>query len=149
MRDFQRQKIYDSDRQFRRKYKSELKFYKNLSEIQIFLNEILANKWFKKFNIKHIHVYCSKGNVAYGWLEDNYTIAMKLPKWSKNQATILHEIAHGICDRIYFDRDIAPHGIEYADMYLNLIFHILGENTYQTAIEIFIKNKVKYIKEVE
>jgi len=144
MRDFQRQKVYDSDRQFRRKYKSELKFYKNLSEIQIFLDEILDNKWFKQFNIEHIHVYCSKGSIAYGWLEDNYTIAMKLPKWSKNQLTILHEIAHGLCSKYFSYDNIAFHGPEFISAYLDLIYYFLGKNHFMNMHEILTKNKVKY-----
>lgn len=144
MRDFQRQKVYDSERIFRTKHKSKIKYYKNLKEIQGFIDIVLKDKHFKKYGITNIHVYCSKRTVAYGWLENNISIAMKLPKWAKNQLTILHEISHGICHKLFPNEDISPHGIEFIYVYLDLIYNILGKRCFKIICKIFTENKVKH-----
>lgn len=144
MRDFQRQKVYDAERKFRKLYKADIQKYKNLKEIQPFLDTILSNQWFKKHKITKIHVYCCKGDTAYGWLENENTAAMKLPKWAKNQITILHELAHSVCAKYFSDDEIACHGPEFVSAYLDLIYHILGKNAFINMCVLIAKNKVKY-----
>jgi putative metallohydrolase (TIGR04338 family) len=144
MRDFQRQKIYDSEREFRSRGKLEIQRYKTLKEIQPFLDVILSNQWFKKHKITKIRIYCGRGNTAYGWLEDPNTAAMKLPKWAKNQITILHELAHSVCAKYFSDEEIAFHGPEFVSAYLDLIYYILGKSSFINMCSLLSANKVKY-----
>jgi len=140
----QKQLVYNAENQFRRMYRKEFQYYKTLKDVQVFTDYILTSSWFKRrYKIKNIYAYYTRKSVAYGWLEDDITISMELPQWARNQLTILHEIAHGLCNSFYTSKTIG-HGVKFADMYLSLIRRYLGLKLYKNMLDLFIMNDVKF-----
>ena len=140
----QKQLVYNAENQFRRIYRKEFQYYKTLKDIEVFTNYILASSWFKRrYKIKNIYAYYTRKNVAYGWLEDTQTISMELPRWARNQLTVLHEISHGLCESAYNTQKIG-HGVKFVDTYLSLIRRYLGLKLYKNMLDLFIINDVKF-----
>jgi putative metallohydrolase (TIGR04338 family) len=66
---------------------------------------------------------------------------LKLPRWARNETTILHEVAHAVKPAGIWE---AAHGREYAARYLLLVQHYLGRETAQRLRQSFRLHRVKY-----
>lgn len=66
-----------------------------------------------------------------------------MPVWSRNEAVLLHEIAHSICVRLY-GYTVAAHGWEYCAIYLKITLYAMGREAHDTLKAAFKANKVKF-----
>ena len=100
-----------------------------------------------------------RGRGSACWQKSSYTI--KLPTWARNEATILHEMAHWIVDmaqvRVYqgtvswmdkqYDKDHAAHGVEFAAVLLELYRLQLGAEAAKALKAAYKANRVKRDKQ--
>ena len=64
---------------------------------------------------------------------------IKLPRWSRSELIILHEIGH-----VVTPSDYAGHGPEYAGNYLMLVAHFMGQQVAAELTAAFDSQNVKY-----
>lgn len=68
---------------------------------------------------------------------------IKMPKWSRCEHIVLHEIAHTICTRRH-GSDVAAHGREYAAIYLDMIRFGMSADAAEKLKESFKENRVRF-----
>jgi putative metallohydrolase (TIGR04338 family) len=66
-----------------------------------------------------------------------------IPLWARNEAVVLHELAHTICQRTH-GRWVAGHGWQYASIYLTLVLHAMGREAHDVLKAAFKANRVRY-----
>lgn len=112
-RDSQRSKVYRAEREL-----PEGNYFPQITELQNYVDRIVLSRWFEKHypSINAILVKdgrgrcsaCGYNNRAFGYI--------KMPKWSRREIFILHEIAHVVTPEQY-----ANHGREFVKNYIALI----------------------------
>ena len=65
-----------------------------------------------------------------------------MPLWSRNEAIVLHELAHTICQREH--SDATGHGWQYCAIYLTLTLHAMGREAHDVLKAAFKENRVRY-----
>ena len=65
-----------------------------------------------------------------------------MPLWSRNEAIVLHELAHTICQREH--NDATGHGWQYCAIYLTLTLHAMGREAHDVLKAAFKENRVRY-----
>ena len=65
-----------------------------------------------------------------------------MPLWSRNEAIVLHELAHTICQREH--NNSTGHGWEYCAIYLTLVLHAMGRDAHDVLKAAFKENRVRY-----
>lgn len=68
-----------------------------------------------------------------------------MPKWSRTEYIVLHEIAHTLCQRQY-GQSIAGHGWQYAAIYMDLVRFALGAEAGAALKASFKAHRVKFSK---
>lgn len=93
----------------------------SIEACQAYVDHVTSAAWFQRrwgvarLRVKHkVH---GKATGGYG--------RVTLPPWARNEATILHEIAHGLVPGA-----CAWHGPEFAAIYLTLVKHTMGAESY-------------------
>lgn len=66
-----------------------------------------------------------------------------MPLWSRNEAIVLHELAHSMCARLHGPR-VAAHGWQYCDIYLRLVLYGMGREAHDTLKAAFKANRVRF-----
>lgn len=66
-----------------------------------------------------------------------------IPLWARNEAIVLHELAHTVCHREY-PVHTAAHGWQYCSIYLTLVLYAMGREAHDTLKAAFKKNRVKF-----
>lgn len=69
-----------------------------------------------------------------------------MPKWSRTEFIVLHEMSHCIACRMYGRYNIAAHGREYAAIYLDLVRFMLGKDAADALKASFRTHRVKWRK---
>lgn len=133
MRDSQRSKVYAAERVVVDQAGISRIYY--VDDIKIFIDNFCSKVWFKRrFGLRSIQVKDGRGKRRASGGGNTIT----MPIWSRNQLFILHEVAH--C--------LAPsgchHNWEFVKTYLDLVYYVLGEDTYKILREKFKKHRVKY-----
>jgi putative metallohydrolase (TIGR04338 family) len=77
--------------------------------------------------------------LAYG----SHTIS--LPLWARNEAVVLHELAHTIAVRHYYREKIAGHGWQFAAILLDLVRAMMGKEAHDLLRASFKEHKVRYV----
>ena len=67
-----------------------------------------------------------------------------MPKWSRRESIVLHELAHTITDRTY-GREVAGHGWQYCSVYLRLVQEVMGWDAWCALRHAFRQRKVQYV----
>jgi putative metallohydrolase (TIGR04338 family) len=65
-----------------------------------------------------------------------------MPTWSRNEAIVLHELAHTICQREH--GDASGHGWQFCSIYLTLTLHAMGREAHDVLKAAFKANRVKF-----
>lgn len=65
-----------------------------------------------------------------------------MPLWSRNEAVVLHELAHTINARV--NNDTAGHGWQFCSIYLTLTLHAMGREAHDALKAAFKANRVRY-----
>ena len=136
-RDSQKQKLYNAE-SFLHTTSGRME---TVPEIEAFADRVISHEWFKRRwpSVHYIEVKDGRGaRVARGFRYWNGG-GIKMPKWSRNRAIVLHEIAHIITPNTY-----ASHGPEYARNFLDLVRHYLGKESAEQLRASYKRHRVKY-----
>ena len=68
---------------------------------------------------------------------------IKLPRWTRNRAAVLHELSHVIVGW-HFPRGVPWHGREFCHVYLQLVKRWIGIDEWRQLRDSFKANGVKY-----
>lgn len=145
-RDSQRSKIYRSDNVI----PGDLTFG-SVAEVEEYLDGILRKAWFKNrwprvANYQGIKVHDGRGTriarasygVYGGWIS--------LPRWARNEAVLLHELAH-VCVRSKYNvYKRAAHGREYAATLLQLVTWKMGKEVGDKLRDAYREHGVKWYR---
>lgn len=138
-RDYQRQKVYDAERNtslFTYHADKEGMPTADWQYLQQYVLELTQEAWFQaRFPMQTIRVHDGRRarRARGGWG------AIWMPKWSRSPLLILHEIAHAV-GRSADDQ----HGPKYCGHYLYLVYHKLGEKSYHELRASFISHGVDF-----
>ena len=158
IRDSQRQKIYDAEDAVFDKYNPPE--WASVHEVQEFVDYVTATDAWKALEVgneKPISVRDGRGRRRPG--ADPLSDFITMPKWTRSRWAALHELAH-IAENYRADWDdgwpyenenrlvilthtTAPHGPEYAGIYLYLIHSFLSEEDHDRLKAAFKERKVK------
>jgi len=158
-RDSQRSKVYAAERKHSQWYDDNQ--YANLGEIQSWVDSICKSRWF--INRFPRHALDKKAIMKYGRSADGIKVLdgrgrqrpcgstrgfIKLPKWSRFELVILHEIAHVVTTRYSTNNRKLPayHGRDFCANYLTLVRRFLGKEAGKELRECFKRHKVKYTR---
>jgi putative metallohydrolase (TIGR04338 family) len=67
-----------------------------------------------------------------------------MPKWSRTEYIVLHELSHCIACRRYGRYNIAAHGREFAAVYVDLVRYIIGKEAADALKASFREHRVKF-----
>jgi len=149
MRDSQRQKVYDAERQARDSLYYDNTVWSDVKDIQIYVDKLLKSAWYQtRSELPCILVQEARANkrCATAHLQSMSTGVITLPIWAYNELTVLHEIVHCILQRSDHFREFAGHGREFTKMYLQLVKRQMRNDVYETLLFFFKKEKVRYRK---
>lgn len=146
-RDNQRQRVYNADLHGGQRMET-------VGEIQEYVDRITRSRWWKSqlkknasmhrrfSNGKTIKVKDGRGrSSACG---DSWTCSISMPRWSRTEGVILHEVAHVLTDYIYGREGVAAHGPEFAKTYAALVKRWMGREAWEKLKANYKKHKVKY-----
>lgn len=68
-----------------------------------------------------------------------------IPLWARNTHIVIHEMAHIVTHRQYGSK-VAGHGWEYANVFLDLVRFIMGNEAHDALKQSFKDHKVKFTK---
>jgi putative metallohydrolase (TIGR04338 family) len=141
-RDFQRKKIYDSEK--------ELSVYSengkmSLQEINDYLSRIFKSIWLKNAHptVEGFKIHDGRGRKGAAGTAVGYICHLWLPKWSRSELVVLHELAHGLTVIRYGYGEKPWHGEEYAWIYLCLVERWLGHSIGNELRHFYTKHHVK------
>lgn len=105
-----------------------------IEAVQAYVDHVTSAAWFqRRWGRRHITARHKVYGSATG---GGSTITM--PPWSRNEMIILHEIAHCLTPSRY-----APHGPEFAGVFLTLVRHAAGAEVGRRLRERFRENRVR------
>jgi len=141
MRDYQRQKVYDSECLAIQRFKEcgvDNSRFETVLEMQGFVDVVVGSRWFiKHWGKNRIKVMDGRGRRracgGYGYI--------KMPVWSRCMLYILHEVAHAIKDRWPIKE--SPHGRDFCKRYLKLVKHYMGKAAHDVLKKAMREKKVK------
>jgi len=138
-RDTQRSKVYAAEKVL---FGSSKKF-ESVKDVEKYLRRIFDTVWFKKtfphkrkFQVKDGRGRSGPSGAPRG--ADGVT--MSLPKWSRFESMILHELAHGLTPREY-----AWHGPEFCAVFLRLVDRFMGAEAHKALMFSFRDHNVRSI----
>ena len=110
-----------------------------LAECEAFIRKVCDSAWFQShYGRMEPRIKDGRGtSIARGSPD-----AINLPRWARNRAVILHEIAHG-ATRLVHGSSVAGHGWEFASTYLALVQHVLGKDMARRLAAEFKKEHVR------
>ena len=152
-RDFQRARVYRSENIMEESKDMLGKRLETVREMQLWVDKILKSKWFKVRwpYLTSIEVKDGRGRrIATGYARGIYSTEnpstegiIKMPKWSRCEMIIIHEVAHVITDHEYMGR-VPAHGIQFCNLYLNMVRRFMGTGWHAQLKDAFKKEKVKF-----
>jgi putative metallohydrolase (TIGR04338 family) len=148
MRDSQRSKVYKAEEAF---YRASGRL-ETVWAIEHYVNLLKSNQALKvkygQYLEVPIRVKDGRGNKRAS-AHRNFIV---MPVWARYEGVVLHELAHVINIRKYYsryiNRTIAGHGWEFCEVYLTLVYHMMGKEAYETLKKSFKAHGVKYKEKV-
>lgn len=147
MRDSQRSKVYAAENAI-----TKGRLFEEMDSVKAFVAKVQASsslqKKYGEFLSPHIHVGDGRARRKAG----GNAQGIWMPKWSRSELIICHELAHTISSRKYRVRwtaggsadKIAGHGWEFCEVYLDLVRVMLGNSTAEELKQSFTKHKVRF-----
>jgi hypothetical protein len=143
-RDSQRAKLYRAEREaFQKTTYDTFVGEGSLEDVKAYVNNCLTHVYWKK-HYKLLYVIVEDGRGSPRARAVVLRQALKMPKWSRKPWVILHELAH-----LVTPRGAAFHGREFAEVYLDLVRHFLGQEAESRLKASFKTHRVKYTKKRE
>ena len=142
VRDSQRAKLYKAET-FLMVFGKGQERLSTVQSIEEYVAHVLSSVWLIKrypclANAK-IEVRDGRGRIracgAYSYI--------KMPKWSRCKAVVLHELAHSFIKRIYH-HEVAAHGWEFCDLLLEMVQHFLGSDAGSELKASYKKHRVRW-----
>lgn len=138
-RDSQRKRVYRSDTALRLFAKP----LPSVGDIEAFVAKVFASKrvrasWPRSTWITP-DVYDGRGRRRAG----GCAFFITMPRWSRNEGIVLHELAHTICQREHGTM-IAGHGWQFCAIYLKLVLYLLGREAHDALKAAFKANRVRF-----
>lgn len=129
MRDYQRQRVYDSELRRGRQFAS-------VGEMQDYVDDMLRLRWWREHVRRPLSVMVHDGRgrrKACGYRDLNGVGHVKMPKWSRCEAVLLHEIAHTVGGTL----GGGWHGPYWTGIFLGLLDRQLGRQHALRQMEAF------------
>lgn len=149
-RDSQRGKLYKAERLVERGRE-----FGTVEAVEAYLTRCFAQKWFRKHypEVRYFRVHDGRRRTKAGG-SGHLTISggrceLWLPRWSRFERVVLHELAHGMTD-IHEEHERvsgawwAPHGWQYAKIFLDLVRHFMGAAAGESLRTSFRAHRVRY-----
>ena len=136
-RDNQRRRLYTAEIVIRKSQSDKFAKYLDgsIPSCQEYVNAILKTAWFsRRWMVKYIPVTSGRG--ARGGIN-----GMRLGKWARCEAVILHELAHALVPRTC--PNASAHGPEFAGVFHYLVQQVMGRGEANKLKTSFKLNKVK------
>lgn len=142
-RDTQREKLYRSERTLRAQGKAGRRI-EDLPDVQAYVDKFLASAWRKRHHpgVRVIRVDDGRGRRRGGAGSSWIT----LPRWTRDELYICHEVAHIATTRRHLGEGVAHHGWQYAGILLEIVGYQMGRQTMLDLREQFKRNHVRYKK---
>ena len=134
-RDNQRSKLYDAEDGVDRG-----RAFDSVDAVQDFVDSITGSSYWERIPgaPRVVAVRDGRGRRHACAAESWYGAEVRLPRWSRNQLIVLHELAHTITPK-----GCAPHGPEFAAGYLRLVRRFLSEDHYEALQAAFANGGVQ------
>ena len=149
-RDTQRQRVYDSERLAALRMRDAgvcNKMIEDIADVERRVKDIVSSKFWKENYPKAtiVMVNDGRGRRAACWKSNRRTIYM--PKWSRSELIILHELAHAAHDGLIdHDWTEAAHGWRFCDIYLSLVSRFMGRAAHDLLAGCFRLKNVRFHK---
>lgn len=147
--DSQRSKVYKAERRAFLPFESafganDMRRWKTVGEMQSYVDRLLASAWWKRRwpTVTKIVVKDGRGRRKAGSAGGS----ILMPLWARKEWVILHEIAHEVVGRTIGHRNVAAHGREFCQVYLELVGHMMGDDARKALKDEFQAHKVKHTK---
>jgi putative metallohydrolase (TIGR04338 family) len=147
-RDTQRAKVYRAENAAGRG-----KEFETVPEIEAYLTRCFSHRWFHRhypeiteFRVRDGRRRRNAGGRGYMRVGGG-VCQLTMPKWSRCELVVLHELAHGITDIVTDYRNakgVAPHGWEFCEIFLDLVRHYMGAAAGERLRRSFRKHRVRY-----
>ncbi len=143
LRDQQRQRVYKAEECL----KKVSKRFNEIKDVKALFEQIFNADWFKQQFPKVQNYSIGDGRrrrkangYSYGHNNDDgiITVRVNLPRWSRWEFIILHEIAHGLQPR-----NSSGHGKEFCGIYLWLVSQVMSEEAYLLLWRSFGEHNIK------
>jgi len=138
-RDSQRSKVYTAEGAIRGMGET----LPQVDDMQAYVDRLVKYAWFRRRYpaVNKINVRDGRGqrNAIAKW---GNIIAM--PKWSRREPIVLHEVAHHCTDSVYGKRGVAAHGWQFAATFLELVRYAMGEEAAKALRASYREHKVRY-----
>ena len=142
VRDSQRSKVYTAERVVHGE------MFETVEQVQTYVDRVLGRAWFKRrwpSIARHgIPVEDGRGRRAAGAKTTYRGRTITMPKWSRFEEVILHEIAHHCADVQYGTREVAAHGWQFAGTLIELVRYEMGKDEADKMKASFRKHKVRW-----
>lgn len=139
VRDSQRQKVYDAEQVIRRKGRT----FTSVEEMQGYIDHLMGSAWFRRrWSIKNVTV--KRGREGTSAWANGLRRLINMPTWAWTEDVLLHELSHILTDT--HEGKVAPHGREFARIYLELVRHKMGKEHGDALRDSFRQHRVKFTK---
>ena len=142
-RDSQRSRVYKAERAIRKEYGG--KHFRETADVERYIKKQFARKTItRRYGDigQHITAHDGRGRGRAGaWGYNDIT----LPKWTRFELMIIHEVAHLMTNRLH-GLNTAGHGWQFCSIYLDLVRFILGKEAHAALKASFKAHKVKFKK---
>lgn len=142
-RDSQRSKVYRAEGAS----KVKGKFLGTIPEIEAYLERVFSHEWFRRHfpHARRFTVKDGRGRRAAGGSGYGFRAVITMPKWSRFETIILHELAHGLTE-LEWGRGTAWHGWEFCETFLKLVYHYMGREAGDKLKASFKEHRVRFRK---
>jgi putative metallohydrolase (TIGR04338 family) len=141
-RDQQRKRLYAAEKVLQ----GTTKRFANVGEMEAYVlrvsrYKVLQNRFGEHF-LRNVAVKDGRGRSRAGGWAGGWAGGITMPLWSREELIVLHELAHTITMRLC-GSGVAGHGWQYANVYLQLVKTVLGQEKHDILKASFKKHKVR------
>lgn len=149
VRDSQRSRLYRAEVVLANTFDAPR--FPGLASVNLYYSKLLCSAWFQwRYRLGKVEIRDGRGrnsacaDVQWRGHETIPTGVIWLPRWARNEPTMLHELAHCCCDATPDGRREAAHGWRFAQVYLELVRRQMGQDAERALRESFRKHRVRY-----
>lgn len=146
-RDSQRQRVYNAEREWKAACGRGLEL-PEVEDLQEYTDRLIASRWRAK-NFRSIDIVINdgrarrRGGARYNVWDGRWFVGM--PRWTRDEAYLLHELAHCLEAADYSDRRVgAWHGWHYCNIMLRLVQKQMGPEAAEVLETEYRKLKVEF-----